>query len=131
MGIQCDDEVVDVFPVVTEPTKPAKPIFNSPAALLKTANAPEDDDVPMDTPTPPPTKHPAHSVNYVKGLRGLMKLAGINEPELLDYLRSRGLDDSLGSLDEVVIVAPTKLQAVYDDWSNVLTEFNRVKKGKE
>ena len=118
MGIQTDDEVIDIAPVVTDaaPTT-SRPIFALPPVL--------DGGEPTASLDPLP-----RSVNYLKGLRGLMKLGAVSEGELLDYCRATfAWDDSLASLEEVATVAPSKLSSVYDDWGNVLAGVNKLKKG--
>lgn len=107
--------------------------FFKPEQLKPQFDAPTDD-VPMDGPTPMAAesefKKKEHAVNYPKGMRGLLSLAHISEAEFLDFARATyGWEDSLSSLDEVAMVAESKLAAAYDDWSNVLRAFNRAKNG--
>jgi len=117
---------------VTPPQVVNRPIFNAVAPLemeseeVPQLSPPHADDVPMTGPTPLADK-PA-STNYLKGIRGLMKLGQIEEGEFLDFARaSLGWDDSLSSLEEVATVAPAKLAVAYDDWQNVLTRFDKAK----
>jgi recombination protein RecT len=129
----------DADSVVAAPAPTARPIFSAPLPALPEmteAEAPQPDapeaadDIPMETPTPLATEAPSRNTNYVKGLRGLMKLAGVEESELLDFMRAtHGWDDSLSSLEEVSMAAPAKLAAAYDDWTNILAQINKVKKG--
>ena len=72
-----------------------------------------------ETPPAPPTDAPAakSQVNYLKGIRGMLKLGGIEEAVLLEFLReTRGLDDSLASLEEVAMMAPLQLEQAYNMW---------------
>ena len=89
------------------------------------------DDIPMDAPTPAPKKESKpSSINYVKGLRGLMELGHVTEAEFLDIMRATAdWDDSLGSLEEVSTVAPTKLEHAYENWNDILTRINAMKEG--
>lgn len=75
-------------------------------------------------------KPAAKAVNFVKGVRGLMKLAQIEESELLDFMRAQGLDDSLSSIEEISMAASGKLAAVYEDWQNVVAAINKLKGAK-
>ena len=47
----------------------------------------------------------------------MLKLGGIEEAVLLEFLReTRGLDDSLASLEEVAMMAPLQLEQAYNMW---------------
>jgi phage recombination protein Bet len=126
-----DEDDVMIHPASA--TVSSRPIF--------AAEIPEKtDDVPMDFPPETPTKSGPErkvkteqaqpvSVNYVKGMRGLLKLAGCEEAEFLDFMRATyGWDDSLSSLEEVATVLPQKLAACYDDWTSVMSKLNAAKK---
>ena len=122
----------DADSVVSAPPTTLKPIFDAPIQAvpqLTEAEAPqpdapeEVDDIPMGE-APAHTDPESSPLNYVKGLRGLMKLAKINEVELLDFCRAtRGWDDSLSGLEEVATVAPEKLAEAYNDWTKLLTQY--------
>lgn len=108
----------------------SKPEFN----LLPETTEPEDD-VPMGEPTkqPEPVKEAPKTINYVKGLRGLLKLASITEAEFLEFMRAfHAWDDSLSSFEEVSMTAPAKLQYAYDSWTEISkaiqTELAKLKK---
>lgn len=110
----------------------SRPIFEAPTmlpepdpakALLEATPAPADDTVPMEF------KDESHT-NVIKGLLGLMKLGGVEQPELLDFLKTtRGLDETLMSLEDVQRAAPVTLAKVYAEWTAILTEINKLKKG--
>jgi len=112
-----------------------KPDF-SPALLP----APQDDDVPMgdDKPAeaPKPRGRPPGSVNkpsveqpkanpeptktnYLKGVRGLLVLSGIEESDYVAYLHGKGMDDSLTTLEEIAMVAGANLATDYANWPEV------------
>lgn len=93
----------------------------SPSALFggKTATPEPEDDIPMDDPEPAkkPSEKPK-STNYVKAVRGLLKLDKIEEATLLALLREQqAIDDSLSSLEEIATVKPSVLVSVHDKWS--------------
>ena len=68
-------------------------------------------------PEPPLTEPPVHKPNFVRGLTGLLKLAGISEADFLQYLREKALiDDSISSIQEMATVAQTTLEEVYNGW---------------
>jgi len=71
--------------------------------------------------TPPPGGWPKpeepRQVNYVKGLRGMLQIENISEADLLAFGReTKGWDDSLGSLEEIAMASPAKLQQAYEEW---------------
>lgn len=67
-----------------------------------------------------PAAQPPQSVNFLKGVRGLLALESITEAELLDFGRDqKGWDDSLSSLEEVAMTAPSKLEQAYNEWSAI------------
>lgn len=129
MGIQTDDEIVDIAPVISDPVMRAKPVkadadaprFTAPAAKTPDpADAPPGAEVPVTTPAqnPQPQSGPARDL---KSLRGLLKLSGFSELHLLNYLRSSGaVDDSLGSLEDVAELQPSALKAACDNWSKTV-----------
>jgi recombination protein RecT len=124
------DEATDIDVKVTK--QPAEiPSFDAVPQLPDAKPIEAEDDIPMDTPTKQP--EPVKSVNYVKGLRGLLKLATITEADFLEYMRMfHAWDDSLSSLEEVSMTAPTKLQHAYDSWTEIstamLAELAKLKK---
>ena len=95
------------------PPKVSLPAVTEVQATTQPATAP------AATPAPEPPKAPAASgVNYVKGLRGLCALESLTEEELLAFGRSeKGWEDSLGSLEEVQEIQPSKLEEAYNQWS--------------
>ena len=71
-------------------------------------------------PTAEPAAQPPRSVNYLKGVRGMLALSGIPETELLAFGRDqKDWDDSLASLEEVAMAQPSKLEQVYNEWGAV------------
>jgi len=111
-------------------------VFNQKAATPPDAAAiftkkTSDSAPPMDTPAPPadPKTDVGTTVNYVKGLRDLLKLAGIHEADFLDFARaSYGWEDSLGSLEEVATMAESKLITAFDNWTEVQKAFKKANK---
>jgi recombination protein RecT len=84
------------------------------------------------TATPPEPEKPADkpkSINYVKGMRGLLKLANISEADFMSFMRETGkLDESIGTIDEVSMVAPIRLQHSYDNWNTIKDQMAAVPK---
>jgi hypothetical protein len=77
---------------------------------------------------PAPEKAKAATINYVKGLRGLLKLAAVTEDEFLDFMRvTHQWDESLSSLEDVSLAAGASLQAAYDQWSTIHAEISKLK----
>lgn len=114
MGIQCDDEIIDI---VAEPARNISPKFDKPAsvALPIFTAPPASETKPEDKPT----------VNHAKAVRGLCKLNGIAESAFIDYLRRHGLDASLSTLEEVALMAPDYLVQANQDWSEVVEDIKR------
>jgi hypothetical protein len=102
MGIQTDEEIIDVSPVVTDPVRAAKQAIASEPKFLP-------------------------SVNLPKLATGLLNLAGLTEADLLSYMRAQGLDESLSTLAEVAKVAPDKLKSVCDNFKDVEREIKAPK----
>lgn len=84
--------------------------------------------------TPEPAKASAPSAtNYVKGVRGLLALEQLTEEELFAFGRSeKGWDETLGSLEEIATIQPSKLEQVYNEWSAIAKAIKaaRVAAGK-
>ncbi len=67
------------------------------------------------------------TVNYVKGIRGMLQIENISEGDLLEFGRvTQGFDDSLSTLEELSMVQPSKLKAIYEDWPNVAKAIKAV-----
>lgn len=122
MGLHCDDEVIDLSPVVTDPVlraKPAKvePQFTTPA---KDANdAPPGAEMPTVEPAKPATQSPV--ARDLKTLRALLKPSGFSENHLLNLWRENGvIEDSLSTIDEVGEVKPSILRAACEPWQKTL-----------
>lgn len=63
---------------------------------------------------------PPQSVNFLKGVKGLLALESITEAELLAFGRDqKGWDESLNSLEEIAMAAPSKLEQCYNEWSGI------------
>ena len=103
-------------PTQEAPRRGRPPKVSLPAVTeVRATTTPE----PVAPAAPEPAKAPAASgVNYVKGLRGLCALESLTEEELLAFGRSeKGWEDSLGSLEEVQEIQPSKLEEAYNQWS--------------
>lgn len=78
---------------------------------------------------PPPAKAEGATVNYVKGVRDLLKLAVIVESIFLDFAKATyQWDETITSIDEASFICPVKLQAVFDDWQNVEKAYRKAAK---
>ena len=61
------------------------------------------------------------AINYLKGVRGLLALESCTEAELLAFGRDqKGWDESLSSLEEIAMAAPSKLEQVYNEWGAIV-----------
>ena len=122
MGIQTDDEVIDIAPVVSDPVLRAKPVREStapvfaPAAALKPA---DPTDAPPGAEVPQPTTQ-SQTARNLKEIRGLLKLAGFTDGHLLNYLRAGGIDETLSSLDDIAEVKPAAIDVVQRTWKTVV-----------
>ena len=119
MGIQTDDEVIDIAPVVTDPVRAAKqakatapdPQFLAATPASKALTF-ESDQVPV--------AEPSANVNLPKLARGLLKIAGIEEPEFITYLhQTGGVEDSLVKLEEISEMQPAELKTACDNFKSV------------
>lgn len=114
-----------------------KPIFEIPAraATPQQQPAPEtesdvDADGDLGPQAPKAEAKPAQTkpIDYLRGIKGLLKLANITEAELLNYMRRAwDLDESLSSLQEIIMVAPETLERAYNEWATVSAEINQAK----
>ena len=113
MGIQTDDEVIDISPIVTDPVRAAKPAKVTPpepqfsAPQLGTSN---DSVAVVDAVNPEP------ALNLPKLARGLLKISGIQEPEFVAYLHKTAVDDSLLTLEEIAEMQPGELKKQCDNF---------------
>jgi hypothetical protein len=123
--------------------------FKQPTAGPKfDAPKPDSDDVPMNFPSPEGTpapegqtkavsdqadssasspEHPARavkSVNYLKGVKSLLKMSRHSDVDLVSYLHAKGkCDDSLGTLTDIHEVAPAALEFAYNNWAQIDKEL--------
>lgn len=102
--------------ISSEPSQPAKRLGRPPKSA---AMPPAVVDLPSE-PAATPT-------NYLKGIRGLIKLAGIEESEYVSYLHGKGMDDSLATLEEVSMMAAGNLATDYANWAEVEKEIKGAK----
>ncbi len=85
-------------------------------------------------PTAPAASAPAKveepkTVNYVKGIRGMLHIENISEGDLLEFGRAtQGWDDSLSTLEELSMIQPSKLKAIYEDWPNIAKAIKAIVK---
>ena len=108
-------------PVFELPPIPEAPAEESPAIEVASASVTPAAEPP---PQPTPPKPKSTPINYVKGLRGLLKLASIPEAEFLDFMRAtKGWDDSLSGLEDVALANSPGLQAAYDQWNELHAEI--------
>lgn len=62
-------------------------------------------------------KSPTQSYNYLKALKGLLKISGIDEDKLIIWTRGMGLtEESLSTLDEVNEAQPSVIVKLHDEW---------------
>ena len=109
MGIQTDDEVIDISPIVTDPVLRAKP-----------ANAQVTKPELLEAPKPEP---------LAKVARGLLNLAGIPEPEFVAFLhQTAGVDETLATLDEIEKIAPDALKKACESWKTIEKTIKSAKK---
>jgi len=109
MGIQTDDEVIDIAPIVTDPVLRAKP-----------ANAQVAKPELLEAPKPEP---------LAKVARGLLNLAGIQEPELVAFLhQTAGVDETLATLDDIQSMAPDALKKACDGFKAIEKAIKSAKK---
>ncbi len=70
--------------------------------------------------TQPPEQVEPRQVNYVKGIRGMIQIENISEGDLLAFGRDQqGWEESLGSLEEMAMAQPAKLQLAYENWAAI------------
>lgn len=101
----------------SQPTETADKPKRTTKTTVNPAPTPTSQAAPAEAPAPTQS---GTMVNYLKGVKGMMKLGGIEEVELLTYCRGSGLfDESLNNLEEVNTVSPEKLKLVYDQWAAV------------
>jgi len=115
-------------------TPPTQPVTKPELTRDPEPDEPEPEPGPEPEPEPEPevSPHPTHTgdakqkgpaeMNYLKGIRGLLRSIKppIKESELLDFLAEQGsTDGSVGSLEELQLQFPNVVQLVFDQWSEV------------
>ena len=81
------------------------------------SEAAQGKETPFQTEPAPAEPDKPKTINYLKGIRGMLKLSGIEEATFLEFLRAtKGLDESLSSLDEIVLMSPLQLEHAYNGW---------------
>lgn len=122
MGIQTDDEVIDISPVVTDPVLRAKPVKSDSAPQFTPlpARTPDPTDAPPGAEMPPAATTQSQTARNLKEIRGSLKLAGFTDLHLLNYLRAGGVDESLSSLDDIAEVKPAAIDLVQRTWKQTV-----------
>lgn len=130
------DEVIDATGKPQAPGAALPSMFELPAlpetvdekAEGEQANQPEPEPAPAQAPDepapePPPAKAaPAadRSPTKIKAIRGLLKMAGKTEADLINMLRSeQQIDDSISSLEEIAMVKPILINHIHDKWGTI------------
>ncbi len=119
MGIQTADEVEDIAPVVSEPVRP---IFGAPKEERK--YDPEMDRVQAPAQAAEPAKPEvkpdpqSDTARMVKAVKQLLKMRNVSEIDLMALLHTEGLDDSIGTVDELAKVAVKTLEKVHEKWAD-------------
>lgn len=132
MGIQTDDEVVDISPIVTDPVLRAKPAnvvsepqFSLPPVKDETDAPPGAEPLPAPS-APPETKPQTAAARDLKALRLLLKPSGFSELDLLNLWRELGaVDDSLNSLEDISEVKPSVIKAAITPWEKTLAALKK------
>lgn len=127
-AIDVDDEET---PIIKSPVETSRPIFGALPAIIapESERSKQDDDQIPGAEIQPKAESGTTTINYVKGLRGLLNLSQILESDFLDFMRvTHEWDDSLASLEEVATVSPSKLTAAYEGWPAISAEIKRVNK---
>ncbi len=127
---------------------PARPSFDTAAgeALFPNSLPPAETDNPMGDPDPAQpepakaamqepvatkkkeTAAPVHTVNYLKGLRGLLKVSTIDEAEFISFMvATSGWEETLTTLDDVSQMAPVMLASAYENWDKLNKQFTAAK----
>ncbi len=103
------------------PPKSLPAVTNIEATVQKAPEPTPAATPPPAAPAPAPAAPAAKStINFVRGLRGMFNLSQITEDELLEYGRAElGWDNSLGELEQVQEMQPSKLEHAYTDWENI------------
>lgn len=136
-AFNADDDTLEAKPVVS------RPVFDKPKALFEVAqeqpeaqNGDDDGDLGPTAASAstaeaeaPKQQAPGKSVqNLPKAIRGLLKLSGHTEVELLDLLRSTGqADESLSGLEEIAMVAEPTLRKIHDTWQQYSAQLAELK----
>lgn len=109
------DFSVSVEPAKESPEVPVKRLGRPPKtaamppAVIELAKDPE-----------PATTPAEQNTSFVRGLRGLMKLSGIEEGDFLAHMREKhGMDESLSSLEEIQLTSPSVLEKAYAGWATI------------
>lgn len=121
-SLKDEDDVIMTHPASATV---AKPIFAEPQALPEPQAESETQPAAESEPAPEPPQP-----NHIRGIRGLLKLGGHSEADLLTFLRDvRGLDESLSSLEEVAMTSPESLAFVSEHWKEIDKAIKQSKKG--
>jgi hypothetical protein len=119
MGIQTDDEVIDIAPVVTDPVRAAKQAKATAPEPQFLSAPPASKAIAFESEQLPVAESPA-TVNLPKLARGLLKIAAIEEAEFIAYLhQTGGVEDSLVTLEEIAEMQPAELKTACDNFKPV------------
>lgn len=122
-ALDVDDE--ELPKVETEPAT-SRPIFNKPEDLPALPEGEPEPEPPAAIETQAEST-PAES-NPVEEIRDLLKLGGVTDAEIMDYLHATGAEETLGSLEDVQKIDAERLAALKAEWPKHLKEINKLKK---
>lgn len=111
------EEAVDgKFEVVTNPPEPETP-----------AATPAPEPAPAPAPEPKPAKAaPKKVASKLETLRAKMAESGIDEPRVMEFVRSQGwADESLSSLEDLEQMQPASIQMLIGGWDSVVQEVKQ------
>lgn len=133
MGIQTDDEIVDILPVVTDPVLRAKPAKQSseptePQFTRTTTRQPDPTDALPGAELPAKPQVQTALSRDLKTLRMFLQQHKHDEATLLQIWRDKGaVDASLASLDEVAEMQPSAIHNAINPWSKTLEVLSQSK----
>lgn len=124
-GLYLREEVeVNAAPEIT------KPVFQDKGSgqpmLFDVKPEPHPEPAPEPEPEPEQPKR-SEKYNPLKALKNLVKMSGITEAQLLDYLSATGVvDGSSATLEEQFVAAPEVIQHVAEHWPEIAEKIKEL-----
>jgi recombination protein RecT len=141
-AVESEDEIEDKRlelskPIFEDRTKTVAPMFEIPESNGEHEATPFDQgegtDLGPQTTSQPEQRAPESApavtpakADHLRALFPLMKMSKVTEAELLEHLREKcKCDESLASLEEVSMIAPSAIDYAYNEWASIVSSIKK------